>query len=59
MGSNPQLQRSRQLIEQRLRFLQVGGVEPLGEPAVDRGEQLAGLTLPAPQAVEAECPVAG
>ena len=28
----------RQLIEQRLRFPQVGGVEALGEPVVDVGE---------------------
>ena len=27
---------SRQLIEQGLRLFQIGGVEPLGEPAVDR-----------------------
>ena len=34
---------SRQLIEQRLGLLEVGGVKALGEPAVDRGQQLAGL----------------
>ena len=26
-----------QLVEQRLRLLQIGGIEPLGEPAVDGG----------------------
>jgi len=54
--SAPQPQRSRQLIQQRLRFLQIGGVEPLGEPAVDGGEEVAGLgglTLGVPQAGEA------
>ena len=30
-----QPQRSRQLIEQCLRFLQIGGIKPLGKPAVD------------------------
>ena len=29
--------------EQRFGILQIGGVEPLGEPAVDRGEQLTAL----------------
>jgi hypothetical protein len=28
----------RQRLQQRLRLLEVGGVEALGEPAVDRGE---------------------
>ena len=30
---------SRQLIEQPLRFFQIGGVEALAEPTVDGGEQ--------------------
>jgi len=34
---------SRQLFEQPLRFFQVGGVEALGEPAVDGREEVAGL----------------
>jgi hypothetical protein len=38
---------SRQLVEQRLRFFQIGGVEALGEPAINRGEQIAGLGAPA------------
>jgi len=47
---------SRQLFEQRLRLFQIGGVEPFGEPAVDGGEEVAGLgglTLGVPQAGEA------
>ncbi len=36
--------RSRQLIEQRLCLLQIGCVEPLGEPAVDGGEQVVGFS---------------
>ena len=44
---------SRQLLQQRLRLLQVGRVKALGEPAVDRGEQIVGfgalvLLLPEP-----------
>ncbi len=31
------------LVEQRLGVLQIGGIEPFGEPAVDGGEQVAGL----------------
>jgi hypothetical protein len=38
---------SRKLVEQRLRFFQICGVEALGEPAIDRGEQIAGLGAPA------------
>jgi hypothetical protein len=41
-----------QLIEQRLRLFQVERIEPLGKPAVDRIEKLAGLiplVLIAPQ----------
>src|SRR5947199_688388 len=29
--------------QQRLRLLQIGRVEPLGEPAVDRGQEVAGF----------------
>ncbi len=46
----------RQFVEQRFGILQIGGVEALGEPAVDRGEQrvrLGGLALVAPQPGEA------
>ena len=32
---------SRQLIEQRLRFFQIGGVEALGEPAVNGCQEIA------------------
>jgi hypothetical protein len=41
-----------QLIEQRLRFLQIECIEALGEPVVDRSEKLTGrilLTLIAPE----------
>ncbi len=40
---NPQPRRSRQLFEQRPRILQIGGIETLGEPAVDWGEEVVGL----------------
>ena len=46
----------RQLIKQRFGVLQVSGVKPLGEPAVDRYQQLVGfcaLALPLPQARQA------
>ncbi len=46
----------RQLVQQRLRLFQVGGVEPLGEPAVDGSEEVAGfdgLALGMPEAGEA------
>ena len=46
----------RQLVEQRLRVLQIGGVEPFGEPAVDLGEhlpRLVALSLRPEQAAEA------
>ena len=33
----------RQLLQQRLRLLQIARVEPFGEPAVDRSEKLASL----------------
>jgi hypothetical protein len=36
---------SREFVEQRLRFLQVKGIEALGEPPVDRREQSAGLRV--------------
>ncbi len=51
-----QLRRSRQLFQQRLRLLQVGCVEPLGEPAVYGGEQVVGfgrLALRLPETGEA------
>ena len=38
---------SRQLVEQRLAVFQVGGVEALGERAVEGREQLARLVPPA------------
>ena len=38
---------SRQFVEQRLCLFQIGGVEALGEPAVDRGEEIAGFGAPA------------
>jgi hypothetical protein len=47
---------SRQLVQQGLGVLQIGGVEAFGEPAVDRGEEVAGLSafaLIAPQAGKA------
>jgi hypothetical protein len=37
----------RQLIEQRLCFVEIGGVEALGEPAVDRREKVAGFGVAA------------
>ena len=41
---NPSQQRkSTELVEERLGVLQVGGVEALDEPAVDRGGQVVGL----------------
>ena len=38
---------SRHLFEQRLGLLQVGGVEALSEPAIDRREEIVGLSPPA------------
>ena len=38
---------SRQFVEQRLRLFQIGGIEPLGEPAVNRREEIAGFGAPA------------
>ena len=43
---------SRQLVEQRLGFFQVGGVEALGKPVVDRREEVAGVGKAALVAVE-------
>ena len=46
----------RQRVQQCLGLLQVGGVKALGEPAVDRGQQLtrlAALALVLPQARQA------
>ena len=45
-----------QLVQQRLRVSKVGGVEALGEPAVDRREKIRGLLVLAlrlPEACEA------
>jgi hypothetical protein len=39
----PKVLRLRQRVEQRLGVLEVGGIEPLGEPAVHRGEEVVGL----------------
>ena len=46
----------RQRRQQRFGVLQVSRIEPLGEPPVDRGEEIAGLlalALVAPEAGEA------
>ena len=46
-----------QLVEQRLRFLQIKRVEAFGEPAVDRSKQFASLlrlALITPEAREAQ-----
>src|SRR5262245_42497432 len=46
----------RQGVQQRLGLLEVGGVKALGEPAVDRCEQIVGVGAPAlllPQARQA------
>src|SRR2546423_14382461 len=45
--------RSGKLVEQRLRFRQIRRVEPFGEPAVDRGEKVAGFGAAALVAAEA------
>jgi hypothetical protein len=34
---------TRQLLQQRLRFLQIARVKPFSEPAVDRSEKMAGF----------------
>jgi hypothetical protein len=49
---------SPQLVEQRLRLFQIGGVEALGEPAIDRVKKRAGsifFSPVAPQARHASC----
>ena len=43
---------SSQLVEQRLRLFQIGGVEAFGEPAVDRREEIAGFGAAALVAAE-------
>ena len=35
--------RSTQLVEKRLRFLEIGGVEALSEPVLNEGEEIAGF----------------
>ena len=45
MGANLQSQRLRQLFKQRLGFLQIRGIEPLDEPAVDGGEEIAATAV--------------
>src|SRR5215831_2288167 len=55
-GTRGVLRLSPQLFQQRLGLLQVSGVEALGEPAIDRGQQLAGLgtlALLLPEATQA------
>jgi hypothetical protein len=41
-----------QLVKQRLRLFQIGRVEALGEPAVDRGEKVVGVGVTALVAAE-------
>jgi len=43
---------SSQFIEQRLRLFQIGGIEAFGEPAIDLGEEIAGLVAAATIAPE-------
>src|ERR1700732_4769012 len=43
---------SAQLAEQFLRLLQIGGIEALGKPAVDRREKIAGFSAAALVAAE-------
>jgi hypothetical protein len=38
---------SRQFVEQRLGVFQIGGVETLGEPAIDPRQEVAGFGAPA------------
>src|SRR6266478_1404454 len=38
---------SRKLVEQRLRLFEIGRIEAFGEPAVDRGEKVAGFGVTA------------
>src|SRR6516162_2300425 len=42
-GARRKRSRSPQLVQQRLRLLQIGSVEAFGEPAVDRSEEVAGF----------------
>ena len=58
----PTLRMARQRIKQHLGFLQIGGIKTLGEPAVDRGQQLVCVGTPAlalPQPAQARPPPAG
>ena len=60
LGATPQPQRSSQLFQQRLRLLHIGSVEPLGELAVDGGEQVVDSVVEPPGAriagaTEQEC----
>ncbi len=53
-----QPRRLRQFVKQRLCLLQIGGVEPLREPAIDGGEEVVGfggLALGVPETGEAGC----
>lgn len=43
---------SGELVEQCLRFLQVAGVKPFGEPGVNRREKITGFGVPALATVE-------
>src|SRR4030095_2561969 len=58
VSPTPSLLRARscsQIFQQRPGLLEVGGVKPLGEPAVDRGEQVIGcsaLALALPEAAQ-------
>ena len=48
----------RQLLQQRLRFLQIARVEPFSKPSVNRSQQFARLlhlALVTPEAREAHC----
>ena len=36
---------SRQFVEQRLCFFEIGGIEAFGEPVVNRREKIAGLVV--------------
>ena len=51
------LSRSAQRLQKRLRLLQVGGIEALGEPVVDGDEEVVGFTrlaLALPQASQGD-----
>ena len=43
MSGRPENPYLTKLVQQRICLLQIGGVEALGEPAVDGGKQVAGL----------------